>query len=118
MAYPLRNTLLAVSHEQVRDLFDDWVVSVLDMCVFWDRQHRQLKLQTWDLRRCGRRLEAQECSVKHTASFHRRCACRVGARPLGRYVWLCLVVRVCLDRFLHHLGQLILRRLITFDNLQ
>jgi hypothetical protein len=37
LTYSLRNALLAVSHEQIGNLVDDGVVTVLDMAVLWER---------------------------------------------------------------------------------
>jgi hypothetical protein len=44
---PLRNALLAVSHEQVGNLVDNWIMAMLDVTVFWQWERRHLELQSW-----------------------------------------------------------------------
>jgi hypothetical protein len=71
LTYSLRNALLAVSHDQVRDLVDYRVVSVLHMTVFGERKRWHLKFQT----RC------------HWHRWHRREVYETHIRAAVRTAW-------------------------------
>ena len=111
--YSLSNTLLAMSHEQIGNLLDYWIVPVLDMPVFRKRKGRHLELQAWCLWHFWHRLEIYKTHVQIAASTT---LCRhrgVCSRAVG-----CCFRGSRLEFILHDLGQVLLSCLVSLNNLE
>jgi len=70
---PLRNTLLAMAHQQIGDLFHHRIVTVLDMAARgkWERRHS--KLQARRLWRLGSSLHTHTSLVRAAAPTRLGC---------------------------------------------